>query len=306
MTTGIVGLLRKRGPIPDSFRERIITPDEDFFDVDVMKRGHARLIILLHGLEGDSNRPYMMRMASRLIAAQCDVMAMNFRGCSGEPNRLLRSYHTGETGDVRFLIRKIQEEGEYNQIGLVGFSLGGNVLLKYLGEEGSEIPSLVRGGVVYSSPLDLPSSSRKLDQGINRIYVRRFLKTLIPKALAKLDGRIHDLDVNAIRKAKTFATFDEAFTAPVNGFDSAEDYWTQASSLPWLKRIHRPVLVVNAQDDPFLSQACFPTEVDINNPIIHLEYPRFGGHVAFPGGDRQAYFWSEHRAAHFLESVFSA
>lgn len=303
LSTAYAGLLRKRGPEPAYERERLNTPDGDFIDVDIMRRGHSRAVILLHGLEGDSRRPYMVRMANRLLAEEFDVLALNFRGCSGEPNRLLQSYHTGATTDLRFLIKWLEAGGIYSQLALVGFSLGGNVVLKYLGEEGETRSANIMGAVAFSVPIHLASSSRQLDRGINRIYVNRFLNTLIPKALHKMGRMDHNLDEQAIRRSGTFAEFDEAFTAPVNGFRGALDYWENASSLPWLDRINCPALLVNAQDDPFLSPECYPRHRLQNHEFLHFESPRFGGHVGFPGADQLGFYWSEHRAAHFLNQL---
>lgn len=303
ISTAYVGLFRQRGPEPSFNRERLTTPDGDFIDVDIMRRGYSKAILLLHGLEGDSRRPYMVRMANRLLAENWDVIALNFRGCSGEPNQLLQSYHSGETGDLRFLVHWLESTGMYDQLAMAGFSLGGNVVLKYMGEEGSHLSSIITGGVTFSVPIHLSSSSRQLDRGINRIYVKRFLQTLVPKALSKMSRFDHDLDEQAIRRSGTFAEFDEAFTAPVNGFIGAFDYWEHASSLPWLDRIHCPVLLVNAQDDPFLGSECYPYHLQQNHEFLCFESPKFGGHVGFPGADPNGFYWSEHRAAHFLNQL---
>ncbi len=305
LSTIYAGLFRKPGPDPYLTSHRLPTPDGDFLDMDQAFQGSNQLVILLHGLEGNSRRPYMMRMASVLSSEGYDVLALNFRGCSEEPNNLLRSYHTGETGDLRFLIQWVEDQFDYQNIALVGFSLGGNVLLKYLGEEGSQLSERVSGGVAFSAPVHLSTSSRQLDQGLNRLYVSRFLQTLIPKALAKLERFDHDLDKKLISASRSFTEFDEAFTAPVNGFLSAEDYWHQASSLPWLNAVIRPVLLINAQDDPFLSPECYPIELARQHPYLTLEAPKNGGHVAFPSLWPSEKYWPENRTAHFLHHLFS-
>ncbi len=304
LSTIYAGLLRKPGPDPFLSSRRLTTPDGDFLDIDMAMQGSRQLVILLHGLEGNTRRPYMTAMASRLYEAGYDILALNFRGCSNEPNRLLRSYHTGETGDLRFLVQWVQTQFDHPQIALVGFSLGGNVLLKYLGEEGADISDRLSGGVAFSVPIDLASSSRQLDRGINRLYVAQFLRTLIPKALAKLERFDHQLDPEAIRQASSFAAFDQAFTAPVHGFLDAEDYWNRASALPWMDQITCPALLVNAWDDPFLSPACYPSGRALLSKHVQFETPGQGGHVAFPSLWSGRYYWSEQRAAHFLQRLF--
>ncbi|MCF8236655.1 MAG: alpha/beta fold hydrolase [Saprospiraceae bacterium] len=305
VSTIYVGLCRKAGPDPYLSSRRLTTPDGDFLDIDLALQESNQLVILLHGLEGNTRRPYMIRMASRLLAAGVDVVALNFRGCSHEPNQILRSYHTGETGDLRFLIQWVEENFNHQNIALVGFSLGGNVLLKYLGEEGRHTSPRVSGGVAFSAPVHLASSSHQLDQGINRLYVYQFLRTLIPKALAKLELFDHELDREAIRSSGSFAEFDQAFTAPVNGFTSAEDYWDQASSLPWLHKIERPTLLINAVDDPFLGPACYPADIARQHPFLTFEAPENGGHLAFPSLWATPDCWSENRTAHFLSTLFA-
>ena len=303
VSTAYAGLLRGQRIRSIGSRRRIKTPDHDFLDLDLAVRGEEKLVVLLHGLEGNTGRPYMVNMADRLLAAGYDVLAVNFRGCSGEPNHQLRSYHTGETRDLRFVMQWIVRHLPHWQYALVGFSLGGNVLLKYLGEEGADCLPGIQTAVAFSVPVDLASSSRQLDRGINRLYVRQFLKTLIPKALGKLETYPgHHLDREAIRRATSFREFDQAFTAPVNGFASTQDYWEQASSLPYLSRIPLPVLMVNALDDPFLSPVCYPGDPDtLGN--VRLESPAHGGHVAFPRWTRTGYYWSEERVVHHLNSI---
>lgn len=265
--------------------------------------GEQYLVVLLHGLEGDTRRPYMVNMAARLLEEGYDVLAINFRGCSGEPNRQLRSYHTGETRDLRFVMHWIVQHLPHRHFALIGFSLGGNVLLKYLGEEGDNCLPGIQTGIAFSVPVHLPSSSLQLDRGVNQLYVRRFLKTLIPKALHKLDGFSGlDLDREAIQRARTFSQFDEVFTAPVNGFASARDYWDQASSLPYLNRIPVPVLLVNALDDPFLSPECYPDDPVLLGNVL-LDIPEHGGHVAFPRWTMGGYYWSENCAIHYLNRM---
>lgn len=303
LSTAFAALVRGRRIPVIGTRIRVETPDHDFLDLDMAVSGQECLVVLLHGLEGNASRPYMVNMAARLMADGYDVLAVNFRGCSGEPNRQLRSYHTGETRDLRFVMQWVSQNLPHQSIGLIGFSLGGNVLLKYLGEEGASRLPGIRAGVAFSVPVHLPSSSRQLDQGLNRVYVLQFLKTLIPKAMNKLAAYPeHHLDEEAIRRSRSFREFDQAFTAPVNGYSGALDYWEQASSLPYLRKITIPVLLVNAQDDPFLSPECYPGDQNQLGNVM-LEKPVHGGHVAFPRWTLKGYYWSEERAVHYLNNI---
>lgn len=230
-----------------------------------------------------------------------DALAINFRGCSGEPNRKLRSYHSGETEDLRFVLNWVNSTQTYQNITLIGFSLGGNVVMKYLGESGNEIPHNLRAGIGFSVPCHLESSNAALSKGISRGYIWRFLGSLKPKALAKANQFPGLVDAVAIRKAKNLRAFDDAFTAPVHGFQDALDYWTRSSSLVFLKSIKIPVLMVQSRDDPFLGNACYPYEIALQSEFIELETPKYGGHVGFPHLLKDGYYWSERRALAFCQ-----
>ena len=279
--------------------ERLELPDGDFLDLAwFCREGRRRLAILSHGLEGSFDAGYIRGLASALVAAGWDALAWTFRGCGPEPNRLLRFYHSGETGDLGTVIRHAARR--YDRIALVGFSLGGNLTLKYMGERPPH-PSVI-AAVAVSAPVDLAASARALDRRRgNRLYLRRFLATLIAKVEAKAGRFPAELDLAGIRRIRTFQDFDDRYTARLHGFRDAADYWTQSSARQFLPRITVPSLLINARDDPFLPSACFPTAEAEGNPRFFLDAPAHGGHVGFldfPPGDART--WAERRALGFL------
>jgi len=282
-------------------RERLELDDGDFLDLDWLRQGRRKLAILSHGLEGSSDRGYIRGMAAALRAAEWDVLAWNFRGCSGEPNRLLRSYHSGETGDLVRVIRRAARS--HADMALVGFSLGGNVTLKYLGEA-TPHPA-VKAAVAISVPLDLASSAGALDRRMaNRLYLRRFLATLIVKTEAKARG-FPQLDVRGIRSIKTFREFDDRYTAPIHGFRDAADYWSRSSARQFVSRIRVPTLLLSARNDPFLTPESFPFVEATGNPFLFLEAPEAGGHVGFLDLAEGMKPWYEKRSLEFLSGPFA-
>lgn len=252
--------------------------DGDFVDLDWLRGGKGRLVILSHGLEGSSEAVYIRKVARVLLARGWDVMAWSYRGCGGEVNRLKRSYHSGESDDLRQVVA--HAAGGYDGVALVGFSLGGNISLKYLGE--AEPHSKVKAAVAISAPVDLAASARVLDQRRgNRIYLKRFLKSLIAKIEAKALKFPGEFDTLGLRDIRSFQEFDDRYTAPLHGFADAAEYWAKSSSLQFLHKIKVPTLLVNARNDPFLSDESFPVEVAEGSRWLHLEAPASGGHVGF-------------------------
>lgn len=281
-------------------RERISTPDDDFLDLDWSRVGSRRLAILSHGLEGSSSRTYMLGMVRALNRSGWDALAWNYRGCSGEINNSVIFYHSGATYDLDHLLRHVAGLNMYQEIVLIGFSLGGNLTLKYLGEQGSEFPAPVVAAAAFSVPSDLRSSAMRLAMPENRIYMQRFLRTLAEKVRAKMGampGRIPDYQPE---KMRTFAEFDEYYTARLHGFEGAEDYWNRSSSRQFIEHIRIPTLLVNAKNDPFLAPECFPVEEAERSRYVVLEIPDSGGHVGFTSFYRDGIYWSEHRALEFL------
>jgi uncharacterized protein len=281
-------------------RVRVATPDGDFLDLDTSRVGADRVVLVAHGLEGSSDRPYVLGMVKAFNEAGWDSIAWNFRGCSGEPNRRLRSYHSGASEDLDAVLARVLGSGRYGCVGLVGFSMGGNIVLKYLGERGDRVDWRIRGAAVFSVPCDLGSAALKMAERANALYMKRFLRMLRSKIRAKMElfpGRIDDRDY---RRIQTFREFDDRYTAPLCGFESAEDYWNRASSKPFLESIRVPSLLVNALDDPFLPPVCYPYDQARRSPFLFLETPRTGGHVGFISRGDSGRYWTESRAVEFL------
>lgn len=281
--------------------ERLRLPDGDFVSLFWHRQGSRRLALLCHGLEGSADAVYMRGMTATLAAEGWDVLAWNYRGCGGVENDLARSYHSGESADLRTVVNHAAQT--HGRIALVGFSLGGNISFKYLGEAPPH--PTVRAAVALSSPIDLASSARVLDEDPgNRLYLRRFLKSLKDKTLAKarrfpeLHERLAGRD--GIDAVTTIREFDERITAPLHGFHDADDYWARASSLPWLPRIALPCLLLSARNDPLLAPPSFPEAVAAQSPHLHLESPDQGGHVGFIDFQAGLQPWSERRIAAFL------
>lgn len=289
-------LIRRVGTVP-YVRERITTPDDDFLDLDWIRQGSDRLLIISHGLEGDSTRPYVKGLARAASATGYDVLAWNFRGCSGEINRQLRFYHSGATDDLDCVIQHVKENYKYSALYLTGFSLGGNLTLKYLGERSTD--PLIRKAVVFSVPLHLQSSCEKISLPGNWIYANRFLKSLKLKVMWK-HQLFPELDIQVLPRIRTITQFDDTYTAPLHGYRDAAEYYHQNSSIHFIGGIQVPTLIINALNDPFLSNACFPTDVTSAHPAVRLETPSRGGHVGFAQFSKGGVYWSEDRALRFL------
>jgi uncharacterized protein len=288
---------------PASYRrERISTPDNDFLDLDFSEQGNKSIVIILHGLEGNSTRKYVLGMVHIFNGAGFDTVSMNFRGCSGEPNRNLRFYHSGETGDLHAVIAHLVSLQKYTAIHLVGFSLGGNVTLKYLGEQGAAAAGVITSAVAISVPCDLKSGSAELEKRHNIIYMQRFIRDLGHKLRLKEQQFPGSIRLDNYGEVKSFRQFDDRYTAPMHGFKDALTYWEQCSSRPLLGNIRIPALIINAQDDPFLGKECYPYEIAAASPYVFLETPHQGGHVGFVRFGEE-FYWSEKRALMFLQGV---
>jgi predicted alpha/beta-fold hydrolase len=283
-------------------RERIWTPDGDFLDLDWSSIGARKVAIVSHGLEGSSDRWYVLGVVRALNRSGWDALAWNMRGCSGEPNKTVRSYHSGASEDLAAVVEHVVGGGRYDAIGLVGFSLGGNVTLKYLGERGGEIHNGFIGAVTCSVPCDLASGAEEMAKPSNKIYMKRFTRMLHEKIKVKMlimPDRISDESYNEI---KTFKEFDDRYTAPLHGFRDAKDYYNRASSKPFIPKITVPTLLVNARNDPFLAEKCYPLREAEANPNFFLEMPKSGGHVGFIAFNKRKEYWFESRVVSFLNN----
>jgi uncharacterized protein len=291
--------LLRRVTIQPYVRERIVTPDSDFLDLDWLTKGSKKLIIISHGLEGNSTRAYVKGMARAFYTDDYDVLAWNYRGCSEEMNRQLRFYHSGATEDLAHVIDHAISLNRYHWIGLIGFSLGGNLTLKYLGERA--VNPLIKKAVVFSAPVHLDSSCEKISRPSNRIYAQRFLRSLKNKITVK-SRLIKGLDTSHLNSIRTIKDFDEAYTAPLHGFKNAAEYYEKNSSIFFISNIAIPTLIVNTQNDPFLSELCFPVDEIKNHPFTRMEIPLRGGHVGFTLINKKGLYWSEQRALNWMKS----
>lgn len=282
-----------------ALRERIETIDGDFLDLDWYKNGHSRLAIISHGLEGNSRRPYMLGMVRECVTNGFDVLAWNYRGCSEELNRKPIFYHSGATYDLDRIINHVKSD--YQEINLIGFSLGGNLSLKYLGESKNREPK-IKKGVAISVPMDLGGSCDKISSGINLVYANRFLKTLKEKVANKAVFFPEEFDLEKLNQVKTLRDFDDVVTGPLHGFSDAEEYYQVNSSLQFLDQIIVPTLILNAKNDPFLSPSCFPEKLAAKLESVFFEFPNHGGHVGFTASPTNQSYYSETRAVEFLSN----
>ena len=274
-------------------RERWDTPDGDFIELD-WAGDAGPLLALFHGLEGGSSSHYARSIAAGALRIGWRCVVPHFRGCSGAINRLPRAYHSGDSDELDWILRRLQPDCA------AGVSLGGNVLLKWLGERGAQAAGLLRRAAAISAPLDLAASGGALDRGVNRrLYTRLFLVTMKAKAYARITLHRTPIDERRLARARTLHEFDEIVTAPLHGFRNADDYWARASSAPWLEHIRVPTLVLNAQNDPFLPRAALLAATRKASSDVVLEFPQAGGHAAFPGRGR----WLASRLLEFLTAT---
>ena len=265
-------------------RDRWDTPDGDFVDVDFVDGpADAPWVHLYHGLEGSSNSPYARMLMHHVRARGWRGSVFHFRGCSGEPNRLPRAYHSGDTAEIDWSLKRVKALAGAAPLYAAGVSLGGNAFAKWLGEQGEAAVPIVARAAVISAPLDLMAAGEALGRGFARVYSWHFLGTLKRGALEKLDRYPGLFDAEAVRRARSLRDFDNVVTAPLHGFRDTDDYWTRASSKPQLAAIRVPTLVLNARDDPFLPGEALPTPAEVS-PAVTLEFPERGGHVGFVTG----------------------
>lgn len=280
-------------------RERIDTHDGDFLDLDWMDHKKDRAVIISHGLEGHTDRQYVIGMANQFYQEGFDVVAWSYRGCSGEINRKLEMYHSGATYDLESVVAHVERQG-FKSICLVGFSLGGNLTLKYLGEYHR---NSIKAAVTFSVPLDLYASSLEIQKNQNWVYTRRFLRSLKSKIAQKQEQYPSQVSLKPFDHIKSLIDFDDAYTAPIHGFENALDYYHKCSSMHFLKDIKVATLVVNACNDPFLSPECLDHSLFEPLAQVYFETPRHGGHVGFVTKNEQETYWSEKRALAFCKTI---
>ncbi len=295
--------LARMAPLPAYRRERWETPDGDFIDLDWVDPASpagstsapqagaaprtgpllAPLFVLFHGLEGSSRSHYARSLMQAAAAHGWRGVVPHFRGCGGTPNRLPRAYHSGDSAEIDWILRRLQPLAGGAPLFAAGVSLGGNALLKWLGERGTAACGVVDAATAICAPLDLTLSGRALGEGFNRVYTRHFLATLRAKALAKCENHPGRFDAARIASARSLAQFDDAYTAPAHGFAGVGDYWRRASARPWLGGIAVPTLILNAANDPFVPARALPDPAALP-PAVRFECPHDGGHVGFLAG----------------------
>lgn len=299
------GKLLRPQRIHDTRIERVETPDGDSVILHHLDApSGAPVLVVLHGLEGSVRSHYVQGLLDEARQRQWHAAVLVFRSCGGELNRARRFYHSGETGDLRFVLSHLQNVFPSVPLVLAGVSLGGNVLLKYLGEEAERLSPRIHGAAAVSVPYDLARSSRFIDQGFSKVYQKRFITSLKSKALRKLDQFPDLASRETLDAATTMYAFDDCFTAPVHGFRDASDYYSQSSSIGWISNISINTLLLSAVDDPFLPSEVLEQVRDIarHNPHLEVEFPPHGGHVGFVGGSNPLapVYYLEKRVSEFL------
>lgn len=291
--------LFRRGPRPALRRQRLELPDGDFLDLDWTGPLQGPTVLALHGLEGSVRSPYIRGLLQVLAARGWRAVLMHFRGCSGEPNRADRWYHSGETTDLTTVVHWLRAHNPHAPLAVVGYSLGGNVLLKWLGEWGARAP--ISAAVAVSVPFVLSAAAERLEVGFSRIYQWWLLRQLRASTLRKFSTRPAPIDLSGIDTWRTFRKFDDRVTAPLHGFRDVEDYYWRSSSRPYLRRIRVPTLIVHARDDPFIDEGALPKTSELSRTTT-LEVSARGGHVGFVAGriPGRPIYWLEHRIPRFL------
>ncbi len=298
-TNTMYPFLFRKNICPPYQRERFITSDDDFIDLDFLKTNSKKIAILCHGLEGSSESQYMQYMSSLLAENGWNVMVFNFRSCSGEINRQLQMYHSGWTTDLHEILGKY--ENEYEEISLVGVSLGGNMILKYATDQIYNLSDKIKSIVAISSPVDLSASSQKIITRQNILYDKRFRITLLDKVRQKYELFPDSVRIDDIKKVKTLWDFDEYFTGPIHGFDGAEDYYAKSNSKQFLHQTKIPTLLITAQDDPFLTKESLVFEIARRSENLYFMAPKFGGHVGFTTFGTN-YYWNEYKTLQFIDA----
>lgn len=296
-----------KGPPPPYRRDRWETPDGDFIDLDWMDAPASPvappLVVLFHGLEGSSASHYATALMAATRAKGWAGVVTHFRGCSGESNRLARAYHSGDSDEVDWILRRLRQQHPKRTLYAVGVSLGGNALLKWLGEREFLAADVVDAAAAVCAPLDLTICGHQLGRGFNKVYTQHFLQTLKRSAAEKLARFPGLFDLRRMQRARTLHEFDDVVTGPLHGFLGADDYWQRASSKPLLRGIRIPTLLLNAQNDPFLPAHALPHDSELSAKVTP-DYPREGGHVGFVTGSLPGRLdWLPQRLLHFFNQA---
>ena len=299
----IIPSMRRQVPVHYE-RERLELKDGDFLDLDWIDQGSQQLVLLTHGLESSTDRHYMKGMAKFFSSMNWDVLAWNCRSCSGEMNRNLRLYHHGEIEDIDEVLKHALRTKDYEQVVLIGFSMGGAITMKYLGVHGTAIPEPVKAGIAFSAPCNLKAAVKVLEHPFNFLYKQKFLNSLKAKIEQKAVQFPDQVDLSHFDKIESWKDFDDFYSGPLNGYKDAEEFYAKASAMNFMEGIKVPTLLVNAQNDPILNAACSPVDLCRAHPNIYLEQPKQGGHVGFhlPGKE---FAWSEYRAYEFVREQLS-
>jgi uncharacterized protein len=286
----------------DYTRKRINTKDDDFLDLDWVTKGNDKLVIISHGLEGNSHRHYVTGTAKTFSENGWDAVAWNCRSCSGEMNLLPRLYSHVDAPDLADVVDHALATKRYRKIALVGYSMGGAITLNYLTKMKTSHPSELVGAVAISAPVDVGESSVELEKKRNLFYKKRFLKKFIRRMKEKTEQKSFLLNTEGVEKITTFAEYDARFTAPMNGCTSAAEFYARASTYETLHEIDKQTLLLIAANDPFMPDSCYPYDQARNHQHFHLEVPKRGGHVGFTIKSLQ-YSWMESRALEFIEGI---
>ncbi|MFN2347966.1 MAG: hydrolase [Thioalkalivibrio sp.] len=297
LQTLIPNLLPRRG-IP-LHRERLELPDGDFLDLDWGPVHQGPWVLLLHGLEGSSRSPYATGLMARLAQAGYQGVVMHFRGCSGEPNRLPRSYSAGETGDIAHVIGLLRQREPQRPLAVIGVSLGGNALLRWLGDPASH--PAVDTAIGISVPFDLNRAAERMNRGFSRLYQWHLVRQLRRSVARKCRHMEMPLDCASLSRLRDFRAFDDTVTAPLAGYRDVDDYYTRASCRPWLAGIRLPTLILHARNDPFMAPDVIPQAHELSD-AVRLEVADEGGHVGFM--DAWGRRWLEGRCLAWLGERF--
>lgn len=292
--------------MPPVVQETWDTPDDDFLLIHKLEGNEQKpIVLMLHGLEGCAESGYIKGLFRKLHSLDWTGIAMNFRSCGGPINRARRMYHSGETTDAAFVLERLDEIYPGRPVYMVGFSLGGNVTGKLLGQAGDDAPEHVKGAAIVSAPYDLVASGKHMDSTISRYYVLYFLRTLIPKAIEKEKQYPGCVDIERVKQVRSFAEFDTHATAALHGFNDSHDYYTKVGCGQFLHNVRRPTMLLSASDDPFNPGATQPYDVADDSPWLYPQFMDRGGHVGFvrKKGPFGYAFWIEEQVTRFFQHL---